>query len=486
MKRLIVDSFILTVAYFAAFLLRFDFGTPSFGWRAVCWGVPMVLLIGVASLVLWGCPRLRAATVTLRNLPRFAGAIATMVVVQLVLRILFNAPEDVWLRPPISVTLMAGGLALLGVLALRYVRRLQLKPVEVADLLGRDETEVNTPRVRTALAGKSVLVTGAGGSIGSELARQVLAAAPKRLLLLDVSEASLYALCEQLEPFPNTTSVVPLVGNCGDRAWIRQVLRRECPDVLLHAAAYKHVPMMEVNPCSALKNNALATRILAEAAEESGVGTFVLISTDKAIRPISVMGITKRLAEIFVQDLATRSQSTRFCAVRFGNVLNSSGSVVPKFRAQIGLGGPITITDPRMKRYFMTIPEAAGLVLQAATLAHGGEIFVLDMGLPVLIKQLAETMIRGAGLTPYKDIQIVYTGIRPGEKLEESLGLDAQTTEKTEHNRIFVSRIPSLSGHAVEALLVQCVALAAEEDDLTAERLKTLFTAEGINHNEHV
>ena len=487
MKRFLADSFVLIAAYFAAFLLRFDFETPSFGWRAVCGGVPMMWTLGVGTLWAWGCFRLRSGAVTLRNLPCFAGAVGTMVAVQLLLRGVFDSPEAVGIRPPISVALMAGGLSLLGLLSLRYVGRLQLRPVEVSDLLGRDEREINAPCVRSALMGKTVLVTGAGGSIGSELVRQVLAANPEKVLMVDISEAALYRLCEQLQEEPSAKNrSVPVVGDCGDRAWIRHLLRRERPDVLLHAAAYKHVPMMEANPCAALKNNALASRVLAETAAECGVGTFVLVSTDKAVRPVSVMGITKRLAEIFVQELAMRGSQTRFCAVRFGNVLDSSGSAVPKFRQQIRRGGPVTITDPRMKRYFMTIPEAAGLVLQAATLAQGGEIFVLDMGRPVLIKQLVETMIVRSGLRPGKDIAIVYTGIRPGEKLEESLNLESETTVKTGHRKIFINRIPPHCGERVEALLAQCIALAAEEDDLSAERLKALLTEEGYIHDENV
>lgn len=482
MKRFLADTLVLGLAYWVAFLLRFDFQEPVFGWIPVLTGMPMMCLVGWGALLLFGCLRVHSGTVTLKSLPRFAGAVAVMVTVQLVMRWIWNSPEAIWLRPPISVTLMAGTLTLLGWLALRYMSRLQLRPIEVTDLLGRSVNEVNTPRVREALQGKTVLITGAGGSIGSELSRQVLAAEPQTLLLVDISEAALYVLCEELIQ-PGVTQVVPLVGDCGDRGWIRQVLRTHQPDFVLHAAAYKHVPMLEQNPCAALKNNALATRTLAEESAASAVGTFVLVSTDKAVRPVSVLGITKRLAEIFVHDLAAKSQ-TRFCAVRFGNVLDSSGSAVPKFRRQIQQGGPVTITDPRMKRYFMTIPEASGLVLQAATLAKGGELFVLDMGRPVLMTQLVETMIRRSGLKPGRDIEIVFTGIRPGEKLEESLDLDAETTERTAHNRIFVSRIPRVSATEVEALLVQSIALAAEEGALDVARLHTLLTEEGNNRHE--
>ena len=391
-----------------------------------------------------------------------------------------SVPEDgfICLRPPASVAIMAGVLELAGLLALRYVRRLQLRPIEVADLLGRGENEVGTPAVREGFRGKSVIITGAGGSIGSELARQVLAAYPKRLILVELSEAALYRIHTELADRDAAGCLVPVVADCGDRALMRDLLARERPDFLLHAAAYKHVPMMERNPCEALRNNAIATRVLAEEAREAGVGTFVLISTDKAIRPISAMGISKRLAEILVRDLANAGD-TRFCAVRFGNVLGSSGSVVPRFREQIARGGPVTVTDPRMERYFMTISEASGLVLQAATFAKGGEIFVLDMGKPMTIQTLAETMIRLAGLTPGRDIAIVYSGIRPGEKLSEELGISAAHAERTAHARIFVGHIPQLPPDAVKTLFARIQALSQRGLRLTVEDLRTLLPEEG-------
>ena len=272
-------------------------------------------------------------------------------------------------------------------------------------------------------------------------------------------------------------TLLPVVADCGDRALMRDLLMRGRPDFLLHAAAYKHVPMMERNPVEALRNNALATRTLAEEARAAGVGTFVLVSTDKAIRPISAMGVSKRLAEIFVRDLA--GGPTRFCAVRFGNVLGSSGSVVPRFRAQIAKGGPVTVTDPRMERYFMTIAEASGLVLQAATFARGGEIFVLDMGKPMTIVSLAETMIRLSGLRPGRDIPIVFSGIRPGEKLAEELGVSAAHAERTGHARIFVGRIPQLPPEAVAKLLTRANNLSQRGLRLTVEDLRTLLNEEG-------
>jgi len=480
MTRFFADSAALLAAYFAAFALRFDFGfaTPRWGWRAVAAGAFAALALGWAGLLLFRCHRLRSRTISLRNLPRFAGAAAFASGCQLALRFVLQGDSGIYFRPPISVAIMAGFLALLGLLALRYVGRLQLRPIEVADLLGRPESEVNAPAVRKRLRGACVLITGAGGSIGSELARQVLAAKPRRLILLDLSEAALYAICDELSGREGETGLVPVVGDCGDRLRMRDLLARERPDTLLHAAAYKHVPMMELNPAEALRNNALATRTLAEEALAAQVGTFTLISTDKAIRPVSAMGISKRLAELFVRDLAGLG-ATRFCAVRFGNVLGSSGSVVPRFRAQIAQGGPVTLTDPRMERYFMTIPEASGLVLQAAAQAKGGEIFVLDMGKPVAIRALAEKMIELSGLRPGKDIPIVVTGIRPGEKLSEELGISAAHAEQTAHARIFVGRIAQLPRDRVAALLARCAELAARGRGLAAEELRALVAKEG-------
>lgn len=480
MSRFLADSIVLFVAYVAAFLLRFDFGTPTWGWQTVLCGFGSAFVLGWAGLLLFRCHRLSPRTISLRNLPRFVGAVAFTVICQLVLRyvVLRDDASIVW-RPPASVAVMAGVLALAGLLACRYVRRLQLRPIEVADLLGRGESEVNTPTVREGFAGKTVIITGAGGSIGSELSRQVWAAHPKRLILVELSEAALYQIHTQLfDQGGDTSALLPIVADCGDRALMRELLTRERPDFLLHAAAYKHVPMMERNPVEALRNNALATRTLAEEAKAIGVGTFVLISTDKAIHPVSSLGVSKRLAEIFMRDL-TEDGKTRFCAVRFGNVLGSSGSVVPRFRQQIAKGGPVTVTDPRMERYFMTPSEAVGLILQAATFAKGGEIFVLDMGKPMTILSLAETMIRLSGLRPGKDIPIVFTGVRPGEKLTEELGVDATRAERTDHERIFVGHIPQLPHPAVEALLARCDTLSQSGLRLTPEDLRTLLIEEG-------
>jgi FlaA1/EpsC-like NDP-sugar epimerase len=250
-----------------------------------------------------------------------------------------------------------------------------------------------------------------------------------------------------------------MVADVGDEPWIRSIFAAHRPEVVFHAAAHKHVPMMESNPSEAIKNNVFGTRVVAEAAADAGAAAFVLISTDKAVRPTSVMGASKRVAELIVQDLAKRS-STRFVAVRFGNVMGSAGSVIPIFRDQIQRGGPVTVTDPEMKRYFMTIPEAAQLVLQAGAMGGGGEIFVLDMGEPVRIVDLAVAMINLSGLRPFEDMEIVFTGLRPGEKLFEELELDGEEIAKTRHPKIFIGRIAPLSSEAIERALRRLQSLA--------------------------
>ena len=488
MKYAFVDTLILLAAYLAAYLLRFDFATPPWGWPTVLLGALPAIALGWIGLLLFRCYAVSFRAITLRHLPRFLGAAVFTSACQLALR--YAVVPDVTyvlIRPPASVALMAGAFSLLGLLTHRYLYRLQLRPVGIADLLGRDESEVNTPAVREGFRGRTVLITGAGGSIGSELAAQVLAAAPKRLILCDISEAALYPVHMRLSERPGTQEGIlrPVVADCGNRLRMRDLLETERPDTVLHAAAYKHVPMMEFNPGEALRNNAIGTRILAEEAVRAGVGTFLLISTDKAIRPISAMGVSKRLAEIFVRDLAD-SGRTVVCAVRFGNVLGSSGSVVPRFREQIAKGGPVTVTDPRMTRYFMTIAEACGLVLQSALMAKGGEIFVLDMGKPMTILCLAETMIRLAGLRPYRDIAIRTVGIRPGEKLSEELGITAAHAERTGHARVFVGRIPQLPHDAAQALLVRCRALAEAKAQPNTATLQSLLNEEGTHIHEDV
>ena len=296
-----------------------------------------------------------------------------------------------------------------------------LHPVSIEDLLERDEVRLDMDIVEHYIHDKVVLVTGAGGSIGSEICRQVSSFRPKELIILGHGENSIYQLnMELLGKYAEHFRITPVIADVQDRKRIFEVMEKYRPDVVYHAAAHKHVPLMEINPREAVKNNILGTRNVAEAANHAKVKTFVMISTDKAVNPPNIMGATKRLCEMIVQDMATKSDSTKYVAVRFGNVLGSRGSVIPLFKKQIAKGGPITVTHPDIVRYFMTIPEAAQLVIQAGSLARGGEIFVLDMGKPVRIVDLAKNLIRLSGYSE-DDIEIKFTGLRPGEKMYEEL-----------------------------------------------------------------
>jgi FlaA1/EpsC-like NDP-sugar epimerase len=312
------------------------------------------------------------------------------------------------------------------------------RPVAIEDLLGRAPVDLDSEGIDELLADRVVLVTGAGGSIGSELCRQILAREPRRLVMVDQAEIALFEIEQELLPSENAPLMAPVITDVADQEAMRHVFETYRPEIIFHAAAHKHVPLMERQPVEALKNNSIATDRLARLASEFGVERFVFISTDKAINPTSVMGCTKRLAEKALQARqAAGGNRTEFLAVRFGNVLGSSGSVIPTFRRQIAQGGPVTVTHKDMTRYFMTIPEAVGLVLQTATLGHGGQIFILDMGRPVKIVDMARQMIELSGYVPDVDIEIQITGIRPGEKLFEELRHTEETHEPTEHPRIF-------------------------------------------------
>lgn len=328
----------------------------------------------------------------------------------------------------------------------------QIREVQVEDLLGREPVKVDLKGISSYLQGQVVLVTGAGGSIGSELCRQILKYTPKKLLLLDNCENNMYDIEMELKnTYPNI-EILALVKDIRGKKTIEQIFSEHKPYVVYHAAAHKHVPLMEANPEEAIKNNVMGTYNVAQAADKYGVKKFVLISTDKAVNPTSVMGASKRLAEIIIQYI-DKTSKTNFVAVRFGNVLESRGSVIPLFKKQIAASGPVTVTHPDMVRYFMTIPEAVELVIQAGVLAKGGEIFVLDMGEPVKILDLAKTLIRLSGFEPEKDIEIVFTGIRPGEKLYEELLTAEEGTSATSHKRIFVAKPNNLNGELIEELI---------------------------------
>ncbi|MEX2381047.1 MAG: nucleoside-diphosphate sugar epimerase/dehydratase [Opitutales bacterium] len=322
-------------------------------------------------------------------------------------------------------------------LATGQVRVSQLRPVEIQDLLNRDSVELGTRNIQELVRGKVVMVTGAGGSIGSELCRQIAICAPRRLLLVEQSEVQMYQIEQELIEKGYGGMILPLVADILDEPRMRYIFNRFHPQQVFHAAAHKHVPMMESQPGEAFKNNTLGTAQVAELSAEYGADRFVLISTDKAINPTNAMGVSKRLAEVFIQSLGAKNGGhTKFMAVRFGNVLGSSGSVVPSFKKQIAAGGPVKVTHPDVTRYFMTIPEAVGLVLQSATLGKGGDIFVLDMGQPIKIVELARQLIELSGLRPDEDIEIQFIGLRPGEKLYEELGHDLENLQPTEHPKI--------------------------------------------------
>ena len=314
----------------------------------------------------------------------------------------------------------------------------QLRNVEIEDLLGRDPVQLDQTMIEKQLRGKKILVTGAGGSIGSEICRQVAKFKPKEIVILGHGENSIYQLnMELVGKYSQHFTITPVIADVQDRKRIFEVMDKYKPDVVDHAAAHKHVPLMELNPREAVKNNILGTRNVAEAASHARVKAFVMVSTDKAVNPPNIMGATKRLCEMIVQDMATRSEYTKFVAVRFGNVLGSRGSVIPLFKKQIAEGGPITVTHPDIVRYFMTIPEAAQLVIQAGALARGGEIFVLDMGQPVKIVDLAKNLIRLSGYDE-GDIEIKFTGLRPGEKMYEELLNEGEVNPKQVFPKIHI------------------------------------------------
>jgi FlaA1/EpsC-like NDP-sugar epimerase len=313
----------------------------------------------------------------------------------------------------------------------------QIRNVDINDLLGRETVELDLGSIEAFLKGKVILVTGAGGSIGSEMCRQICYFGPKLLLLIEQAENPLFYIEQELHyRFPDI-QIKAIICNITDNIRVEEIFEKYQPEVVIHAAAHKHVPLMELNAGEAIKNNIVGTQNVADAADRYGSTNFVMISTDKAVNPTSIMGSSKRIAEMYVQDLS-RTSKTQFVTVRFGNVLGSEGSVVPIFKKQIAEGGPVTVTHPEMKRYFMTIPEASQLVLQAATMGNGGEIFVLDMGEPVKIVDLAKELITLSGFSPEEDIEIRFTGMRPGEKLFEELSIKGEDMQPTKHPKIAI------------------------------------------------
>ena len=349
----------------------------------------------------------------------------------------------------------------------------RLRDVEVEDLLGREPVQIDIDSIIGYVSGKCVMVTGGGGSIGSELCRQIAAHRPSRLVIVDIYENNAYDIQQELKarhPDLDLVVLIASVRNTGRMNWIFSHYR---PDIVYHAAAHKHVPLMETSPCEAIKNNVFGTWKTATAAAENGVERFVLISTDKAVNPTSIMGASKRICEMIIQSFDRRYE-TNFVAVRFGNVLGSNGSVIPLFKKQIAAGGPVTVTDPNIIRYFMTIPEAVSLVLQAGAYARGGEIFVLDMGEPVRILDLAENLIRLSGLRVGEDIEIRFTGLRPGEKLYEEMLMDAEGLRDTANRQIHIGRPLEFDEEKLRAQLEELRKAAEAESPRIREYVRAI------------
>lgn len=357
--------------------------------------------------------------------------------------------------------------------------RFQMKPIQFEDLLGRDEININMELISSQTSGKTILVSGGAGSIGSELVRQLAAFNPKLIVIYDVAESPLHNLRLEMEQNFPTLHFVPVIGDVRNKKRLDYVFRKYKPDIIYHAAAYKHVPLMEENPCEAILTNVVGTMMLSNMAIEWGVKSFVMVSTDKAVNPTNVMGASKRIAEIYIQSLANSIEGTKkntnFVTTRFGNVLGSNGSVIPYFKEQIEKGGPVTVTHPDIIRYFMTIPEACRLVMEAASFGNSGEIYVFDMGSPVKIVDLARKMIELAGFVPDKDIKIEFVGLRPGEKLYEELLNNSELTMPTAHKKITKAKVRQYDFNEVEKTIKRII-IASEEVDmnLTVQLMKEL------------
>jgi FlaA1/EpsC-like NDP-sugar epimerase len=361
----------------------------------------------------------------------------------------------------------------------------QLQNIKIEDLLERDPIVINNNQIRTQIKGKRVLVTGAAGSIGSEIVRQLLAYHPELIILCDQAETPLHSLELELHERKTNVNCIPYLADITNEQRIEDLFTQFQPQYVYHAAAYKHVPMMELCPSEAVKNNVLGTKLIADLAVKHYVERFVMVSTDKAVNPTNVMGASKRLAEIYVQGLSKETaNSTKFITTRFGNVLGSNGSVINRFRDQILKGGPVTVTHPNITRYFMTIPEACQLVLEAGSMGNGGEIFVFDMGEPVTIADLAKKMIRLFGYIPNIDIDITYSGLRPGEKLYEELLSDAENTLKTYHEKIMIAKVREVTLKDIECRFAEfrkLVNSSQNENELVA--LMKALVPEFISNN---
>ncbi|MEI6817937.1 MAG: nucleoside-diphosphate sugar epimerase/dehydratase, partial [Bacteroidota bacterium] len=358
----------------------------------------------------------------------------------------------------------------------------QIKKVKIQELLERDPIELDLGQIRNNLSGKTVLITGAAGSIGSELVRQIINFNPKKVILLDQAESDLYDIEMEIHENRRQDNVEAVIGDVRNKDRMTNVFRTFKPQIVYHAAAYKHVPMMESNPSESILTNVLGTKILADLAIEFGVERFVMISTDKAVRPTNVMGASKRIAEIYIQSL-NKNVKTKFITTRFGNVLASNGSVIPRFQKQIEEGGPITVTHPEITRFFMTIPEACQLVLEAGAMGSGGEIFIFDMGKSVKIVDLAKNMVKLSGLTLGKDIQLVYTGLRPGEKLYEELLNDNENVIATHHPKIMIAKVEEHDFNVISKDITELISMFNDQDNLPIVRKMKQIVPEFISNN---
>lgn len=439
------DSVVVAAACMAAFALRLDFNEPAFGWSAMWHSCVSVCVVHILALIAFGCYRSSWRSVKWKDLPRFLSATALSCAILLALRIAMPNPAFAHLRPPYSITAIVFFLATPALVVARLAWKVYWTGRRrEAELIERAELRFDNSAAARFLVGKTVLVTGAGGSIGSEIVRQVAGAGAGRIIMVERCENALYEIDREMRGKGFQDRIVPIMADAGNARRMEGVFEKFAPEVVLHAAACKHVPMVELNPEEGFLNNVTVTRTLAEICRRRGVRRFVLISTDKAVNPVSEMGKTKREAEKAVMALnsepeMTAEGATGFCAVRFGNVFGSSGSVVPLFREQIAKGGPVTVTHPEMRRYFMTVQEAVSLVLQAASRRENA-IFTLAMGESVRITDLAEGMIRQAGYLPYVDIPIVFTGIRPGEKLFEELDVSEKSCYRTDMAKIYITK----------------------------------------------
>lgn len=436
------DSLAVAFAYFTAFSLRLTFNEPQFGWRAVSLCCVLVCLVYVVSLLVCGCYRLAWRHIRVCEIPRYLIATTLATAALLALRFAMPALDAARYRPPYSITVMTFFFATTAIIGMRVMWRVYWDSRRKEEtLIERDELRFDNTAAARFLVGKCVMVTGAGGTIGSEIVRQVAAAGAAKVLLVERGENALYEIDREMRGLNPSGKIIPLMRDAGEEARMELVFAEHKPDVVLHAAAYKHVPMVEMNPEEGWRNNVEVTKTLVALASKHGVKRFVMISTDKAVNPVSVMGKTKREAELVVMRAREMSDKspTSFCAVRFGNVYGSSGSVVPLWREQISHMGPVTVTHPEMRRYFMTVQEAVSLVLQAASRSEHA-IYTLDMGKSVRMLDLAEGMITNAGYRPYVDIPIVFTGIRPGEKLFEEIDVSEKSCYRTDMAKIYITK----------------------------------------------